>query len=960
MVQGADLGGENLEIAELGGQKNAQVGQPEGKLSEVKENEKVLAARLRQLIDSVAQKDAQIARGEDIIAYISQRYAAIKREERKQGFGGFGKPRAKITLPAFVAPEAYETIRNSVFFDADLYLDAYPDVKAAGIDPALHYLLYGGPEGRNPSPFFSAQEYLDRNPDIAAAGLNPLLHYELHGHGEKGPSGRGLGHNAAMRSFVNDAQIERSLSRRNRNDASPERDTILIVAHDATRTGAPILAWNLVVELSKRYNVVVLLKRDGAVRAAFEEVATAVVWLPDGFPMDSTAVDCLIGKLISAYCPKYAIANSVETRFFVPALERRGVPVVALVHEFSSYCWPPGTLGLLFEMASRIVFSAQIVAENAVKDYRSLEVRGFEILPQGPSKLPLGANPSANIAPARADIKALWPKDSEHSLLVIGMGTIQLRKGLDFFISAAAAVHRALPDREIRFAWVGKCYPGEQSYIEYLKEQVERSGLSETFAFIDEVDDLEAIYDQTDIFFLSSRLDPLPNVAIDAALKGIPVVCFDKASGMSEILAEAADTRELVLPHTDAGAAARLICDLADDPDRLARLSKAVRSVSKARFDMTRYVEAIDRLGRDAITMRDQIKRDQALISENNAFNADLYLGTQAGTPRADAGDVLAKYLKISRLLAPRHRPHIGLFLRRPLEGFHPLIYATDNRQFDESSGEDPLAHYVRTGRPPGRWVHQVLRPGIKRPARATALRVAVHGHFHYPELFPDFLRRLKCNATAVDLYLTTTAAAKAEELARHVPSSHRGRTKILVVPNRGRDIGAMLSGLGGEVLSGYDFVGHLHGKRSLHIEGKTGDRWRDFLWEHLIGNEFAMVDLVQAAFAQDEGLGLVFAEDSHLCGWDDNRACAEQLARRMRLAAPLPNHFDFPIGTMFWARPAALKPLFDLGLTWGDYPEEPLPIDGSILHALERLPPFAADKAGFRYATTYVRNWAR
>ncbi|KIQ71410.1 hypothetical protein Wenmar_04120 (plasmid) [Wenxinia marina DSM 24838] len=42
---------------------------------------------------------------------------------------------------------------------------------------AEHYLLYGGPMGRDPGTRFSAELYLDAHPDIRAAGLNPLLHY---------------------------------------------------------------------------------------------------------------------------------------------------------------------------------------------------------------------------------------------------------------------------------------------------------------------------------------------------------------------------------------------------------------------------------------------------------------------------------------------------------------------------------------------------------------------------------------------------------------------------------------------------------------------------------------------------------------------------------------------------------------------------------------------------------------
>jgi hypothetical protein len=55
-----------------------------------------------------------------------------------------------------------------------------------------------------------------------------------------------------------------------------------------------------------------------------------------------------------------------------------------------------------------------------------------------------------------------------------------------------------------------------------------------------------------------------------------------------------------------------VICDLADNPARLARLSQAVRTLAEARFNMARYVEVIDELGRNAKTVRDQVKRRYA------------------------------------------------------------------------------------------------------------------------------------------------------------------------------------------------------------------------------------------------------------------------------------------------------------------------------------------------------------
>ncbi len=58
--------------------------------------------------------------------------------------------------------------------------------------------------------------------------------------------------------------------------------------------------------------------------------------------------------------------------------------------------------------------------------------------------------------------------------------------------------------------------------------------------------------------------------------------------------------------------------------------------------------------------------------------------------------------------------------------------------------------------------------------------------------------------------------------------------------------------------------------------------------------------------------------------------------------------YVEFPVGNMFAARPAALKPLLDLDLQWDDYPAEPVPDDGTVLHGLERILPLVVRKAGY------------
>lgn len=79
-------------------------------------------------------------------------------------------------------------ISKSQWFDAKWYLAHNPDVaqdRKMAKNPARHYLLLGGFEGRNPSPAFDSAYYLERNPDVAETGMNPLVHYLKFGEKEQ-------------------------------------------------------------------------------------------------------------------------------------------------------------------------------------------------------------------------------------------------------------------------------------------------------------------------------------------------------------------------------------------------------------------------------------------------------------------------------------------------------------------------------------------------------------------------------------------------------------------------------------------------------------------------------------------------------------------------------------------------------------------------------------------------------
>ena len=71
------------------------------------------------------------------------------------------------------------SIDENILVDDAYYNFNNPDVLAAGIDPDLHFALFGAAEGRSPNQFsnFDGARYLAENPDVAAAGMDPLVHF---------------------------------------------------------------------------------------------------------------------------------------------------------------------------------------------------------------------------------------------------------------------------------------------------------------------------------------------------------------------------------------------------------------------------------------------------------------------------------------------------------------------------------------------------------------------------------------------------------------------------------------------------------------------------------------------------------------------------------------------------------------------------------------------------------------
>ncbi|WP_108462325.1 rhamnan synthesis F family protein [Devosia naphthalenivorans] len=847
-----------------------------------------------------------------------------------------------LRRPEAVDDPAIAAIRSSGLLSERHY--AFTDqARAAGRDPLEHYLSDGEKLGVAPSDKFDPGYYGRRQLDVAESGFGLLRHYVLFGQHE-GRSGLAPAERLSLPVLADDG-----------------RARVLLLLHSAERSDAVVLALNMARLLRDTHDVIAFFKQGGPLRAAFAGSCVATIDMPEEPDMQRVDLIAVLHRLAREVSPAFAVAASAETREYVRALATANIGVVQLVQDFASAISPPGSVYDFLPFAHRVAFPSHTVADSYRREHAFLSQRRFDIL--RPSTT---VSPDAPLKAFGADVyseavrRKIRPIPNKDEFIVVGIGDVSLRSGTDIFAHLAAEVEsHSASGRPFRFIWVGRDPTGAESeFSRLLADQIERSGLTGRFELIGELEDYDELFQQADALALTSRQDPLPTTGINALAAGVPVLCFEGASSLAEQLTDAgADGASLVVPFFNVHAMAARLTRLADDTKAYDAAVLAGREIAVRQADPKRFVAEILRLGEEAASEAEAVRRDYAILAKQSAaFSQAVYGGTQ---PHDDyPQDPLQNYLLRSRVARGQGKlPATGL--RRPLPGFNPIIYAEDCLANNLTT--EPLVHWVQEGRPQGRWTHPLVTltaSNMLAPSRANAL---LHGHFYYVDLLEEFLTRLNRNQASIDLILTVPDERRAqsawEAIAKHPP---KGSVDVIVVPNNGRDIGPFLSGLGSEKLAPYEIIGHVHGKRSPHVEASTGEQWRTFLWEHTIGGLTPAADICIAAMEADPKLGLIFPEDANLHGWDANLPMAEPLARRMGRTAPLPIAFEWPIGTMFWTRRKALDPLFNLGLDWSDYPKEPLPLDGTLLHALERLMPFAVEEAGFGYATTHLEEVQR
>jgi len=239
------------------------------------------------------------------------------------------------------------------------------------------------------------------------------------------------------------------------------------------------------------------------------------------------------------------------------------------------------------------------------------------------------------------------------------------------------------------------------------------------------------------------------------------------------------------------------------------------------------------------------------------------------------------------------------------------------------------------------------------------AVNTALFAHLTYEDQVEFCAAYASSIVDNADVYITTNSEHMSGKLDERFRSIKCKNLRIDVLPeeSKGRDVGALWVTLR-PYMERYDYICFMHNKKSSQDKPMTVGRG---FAERCLENTLASKDYVAnilGLFETEPRMGMLFPPpvihgvyQFHITNfWGLNYGNTVKLADKLNINVPIDNNADplFPSGGMFWFRPKALKKLVDYDWQFDDFPDEPLPVDGSLGHAFERLYCYAAQSEGF------------
>jgi glycosyltransferase involved in cell wall biosynthesis len=172
------------------------------------------------------------------------------------------------------------------------------------------------------------------------------------------------------------------------------------------------------------------------------------------------------------------------------------------------------------------------------------------------------------------------------SKTILSVGHISKLKRFDLIPEIGKIVFQKYPD----WKWY-ICGDGSEKAL--LKEKITECGMQNNIALLGTIKDMEDMYRKASIYVMTSEMEGLPMVLLEAKSYGLPIISFDIMTGPAEIVRDGVNG--YLVESGDAEAMAERICDLIGDASK--RKSFAAASIiDSEKFNEEGIIERWEKL----------------------------------------------------------------------------------------------------------------------------------------------------------------------------------------------------------------------------------------------------------------------------------------------------------------------------------------------------------------------------
>lgn len=238
--------------------------------------------------------------------------------------------------------------------------------------------------------------------------------------------------------------------------------------------------------------------------------------------------------------------------------------------------------------------------------------------------------------------------------------------------------------------------------------------------------------------------------------------------------------------------------------------------------------------------------------------------------------------------------------------------------------------------------------------------------HITYTDKLDRYIPYIKNIPQNYPVIITTISEEKKAIIHENLDTFLGNRLTVIVMPNRGRDLAALLIAAA-PLIREHKYFCFCHDKMSKQLNYVSANAFEKIIWENLLSSK-QYINNILMRFEADANLGLLcvpstiggmignFNSKWWTCNYENTVAVLE----RLNIDVPISTKKEvLSVGTAFWARTKALENVLSFAWKYTDFPKEPLGIDGTLNHALERCFPFVAQHSGYYTAVAMTAEYA-